>query len=223
MPRIPILRLRRGSEALEPPVLAGYAPALSLEGLQPGVDNLRHDVHLSRGFVEQARVHIARLIARHGDMEGLQAVEPPEKTPVSRFVGNPGGKPVARPEPLDLKPLLTELHVGALNQAKASENLSVDVLARVAIIKFLRVELDAQFAQTLERWRMMLRNFEGLRSEKGVEYRGRVAAFQVQKKIILRKAGRELFHTLREIERETLARMRRSFLGRAGRMITSCS
>jgi hypothetical protein len=201
---------------MEPPVLSGYTPALSLEGLQPGVDNLRHDVHLSRGFVEQTRVHIARLIARHGDMEGLQAVEPPEKVQVNRFIGNPGVKLPSRSEPLDLKPLLTELHVGALNQAKASENLSVDVLARVAIIKFLRVELEAQFAQTLERWRMMLRNFEGLRQEKGLEYRGRVAAFQVQKKIVLRKAGRELFHTLREIERETLARMRRSFFGTRG-------
>jgi len=65
MPRIPILRLRRATEALEPPVLTGYAPALALDGLQPGVDNLRYDVHLSRGFVEQTRVHIARLIVRH--------------------------------------------------------------------------------------------------------------------------------------------------------------
>ncbi len=216
MPRIPILRLRRATEALEPPVLTGYAPALALDGLQPGVDNLRYDVHLSRGFVEQTRVHIARLIVRHGDMEGLQAAESLEKVPMNRFIGGPGSKGPTRVEPLDLKPLLTELHVGALNQAKASENLSVDVLARVAVIKFLRVELEAQFAQTLERWRMMLRNFEGFRQEKGQEYRGRVAAFQVQKKIILRKAGRELFHTLREIERETLARMRRSFFGTRG-------
>jgi len=216
MPRIPILRLRRATEALEPPVLTGYAPALALDGLQPGVDNLRYDVHLSRGFVEQTRVHIARLIVRHGDMEGLQAAESLEKVPMNRFIGGPGSKGPTRVEPLDLKPLLTELHVGALNQAKASENLSVDVLARVAVIKFLRVELEAQFAQTLERWRMMLRNLEGFRQEKGQEYRGRVAAFQVQKKIILRKAGRELFHTLREIERETLARMRRSFFGTRG-------
>jgi len=216
MPRIPILRLRRATEALEPPVLTGYAPALALDGLQPGVDNLRYDVHLSRGFVEQTRVHIARLIVRHGDMEGLQAGESLEKVPMNRFIGGPGSKGPTRVEPLDLKPLLTELHVGALNQAKASENLSVDVLARVAVIKFLRVELEAQFAQTLECWRMMLRNLEGFRQEKGQEYRGRVAAFQVQKKIILRKAGRELFHTLREIERETLARMRRSFFGTRG-------
>ena len=40
-----------------------------------------------------------------------------------------------------------------------------------------------------------------------------MAGFQVAKKIILRKAGLELFHTLREIEKETLARMRQSLFG----------
>ena len=52
-------------------------------------------------------------------------------------------------------------------------------------------------------------------SGKAVEYRERVAAFQVRKKIILRKPGQELFETLREIEKETLARTRRSFFGEA--------
>jgi class 3 adenylate cyclase len=40
-----------------------------------------------------------------------------------------------------------------------------------------------------------------------------VSSFQVCKKIILRRAGREMFHLLREIEKETLARTRRSLLG----------
>ena len=70
MPRIPIFKLRHAAE-MEPPHLTRYTPALSLEGLQLGVDNLRHDVHLSTRFVEQARLQVARLIVRHGDMEGL--------------------------------------------------------------------------------------------------------------------------------------------------------
>ncbi len=40
-----------------------------------------------------------------------------------------------------------------------------------------------------------------------------MASFQVAKKIILRKTGQELFRILREIEKETLARMRRSLFG----------
>ena len=83
----------------------------------------------------------------------------------------------------------------------------------MAIIKFLRIELGSQFAQMLERCRMTLKSYEGVRQQKALEYRERVAAFQVAKKVILRKTGQELFRTLREIEKETLARTRRSLFG----------
>src|SRR5947199_6479919 len=213
MPRIPIIRLRPTAENLEPPRLTRYTPTISLEGLQLGVDNLRHDVHLSFKFVDQTRLQIARLIVRHGDMEGLIAAEALEKARGSNAGGAGSSKPTAKVQASELKPLLSELHIAALNRAKAAENLSVDMLARLAVIKFLRIELNAQFAQLLERGRMMLRGYEGVRQQKALEYRERMAAFQVAKKIILRKAGQELFRTLREIEKETLARTRRSLFG----------
>jgi hypothetical protein len=215
MPRIPIFRLGRSAEEALPPQLASYTPKLTLEGLQLGVDNLRHDVHLSPRFVEQARLQIARLIMRHGDMEGLLAAENTERPVSNHFIGS---TPVlkatsAKVGGSELKPLLADLHVAALNRAKAAENLSVDVLGRAAIIKFLRIELNSQFAQVLERGRMMLKSYEGVRQQKALEYRERVAGFQVAKKIILRKTGQELFRILREVEKETLARMRRSLFG----------
>jgi len=218
MPRIPIFKLGRSAEELTPPQLGSYAPRLPLEDLQLGVDNLRHDVHLSPRFVEQVRLRIARIIVRQGDMDGLLAAESLERGGGHHFVGSPW---MANPQsqkasPSELKSLLADLHLSALNRAKAVENLSVDVLARVAIVKFLRVELNAQFAQVLERGRMMLKSYEGVRQQKALEYRERVATFQVAKKIILRKTGQELFRILREIEKETLARMRRSLFGNRG-------
>ena len=60
---------------------------------------------------------------------------------------------------------------------------------------------------------MMLKTYEGVRQFKALEYRERAAGFQVAKKIILRKTGQELFRTLRDIEKETLARTRRSLFG----------
>ena len=217
MPRIPIFKLGRSPQD-KPPELSSYTPQLTLEDLQLGVDNLRHDVHLSPRFVEQSRVRIARIILRQGDMEGLLSAEPPEQSPGKHFAGSMRMTNPQVPKPIasELKTLLADLHVSALNRAKAEENLSVDVLARVAIVKFLRVELNAQFAQLLERGRMMLKNYEGVRQQKALEYRERVATFQVAKKIILRKAGQELFRILREIEKETLARMRRSLFGNRG-------
>jgi hypothetical protein len=216
MPRIPIFGLGQTKEELVPPRLTSYTPATSLHGLQRGVDNLRHDVYLSARFVEQTRWHLARLIARHGAVEGLLAAEAPEAGRGSHIIGAKAAPQTrAKAEAAELKPLLTELHVSALNRAKADANPALDVLARVAIIKFLRAELNAQFEQMLERCRIMLKSYEGVRQQKALEYRDRVSQFQIRKKIILRKTGQELLRTLREIEKETLARMRRSLFGSA--------
>src|SRR5260370_4216874 len=75
MPRIPIFRLGGAPDKPAPPNLAASTPFVSLEGISVGVDNLRHDVVLSAKFVELARAHVARLIARHGELEGLLAAE----------------------------------------------------------------------------------------------------------------------------------------------------
>ncbi len=215
MPRIPIFKLGSSADENIPPELASYTPSLSLEGLSVGIDNLRHDVHLSPKFTEMARAHVARLIARHGDVEGLLAAEAPAAVPRTAFLNKLTTviKPGSKSEPGDFKSVLTALHVAALNRAKADNNVTIDLLARLAVVKFLRMELNSQFAQVLERCRMMLKSYEGVRQQKALEYRERVASFQVRKKIIQRKTGQDLFLLLRDIEKETLARMRRSRFG----------
>jgi hypothetical protein len=214
MPRIPIFKLGSSSDDNIPPALASYTPTLSLEGLTVGVDNLRHDVHLSPKFTDAARAHIARLMARHGDVEGLLAAEATPSAPRTAFLNKLTTvmKPT-KSEASDFKSVLTELHVASLNRAKAENKVTIDLLARLAVIKFLRLELNSQFAQVLERGRMMLKSYEGVRQQKALEYRERVASFQVRKKIIQRKTGQDLFLLLRDIEKETLARMRRSRFG----------
>lgn len=212
MPRIPIFRLGHQDDEVPPLRLASFTPSLSLHGLQVGVDNLRHDVHLSPKFVEQSRLHIARLLMRHGDIEGLISAESHQPTG-PQYLRSKTVSKAASAEPADLKTLLTELHVVALNRAKAEGNPVFDFLGRTAILKFLRYELHAQFSQILERCRLTLKGYEGIRQQKALEYRERVAGFQVAKKIILRKAGQDLFRTLREIEKETLGRTRRSLFG----------
>ena len=217
MPRLPIFRLGKEPEKLALPELIAASPTIALEGLAVGVDNLRHDVVLSPRFVEATRAQVMRLIVRHGELEGLLAAEAPLRTQGPSWM-RPAATPPARhpSEKGDWKPLLAELHLAALNRAKKEENISVDLLARLAVTKFLRTEMHQQFAQVLERCRVLLKAYEGIRQGKGVEYRESVAAFQVRKKIILRKTGQDLFETLREIEKETLARTRRSFFGEAG-------
>jgi class 3 adenylate cyclase len=218
MPRFPIFRLGKEPEKLALPKMVAATPAIALEGLAVGVDNLRHDVALSPRFVEAARAQIMRQIVRHGELEGLLAAEAPQRSQAPSWMRTAAAGPTraaarAGAEPSDWKPLLAELHLAALNRAKREEKISIDLLARLAITKFLRTEMSQQFAQVLERCRLLLKSYEGIRQGKAVEYRERVAAFQVRKKIILRKTGQELFETLRAIEKETLARTRRSFFG----------
>ncbi len=214
MPRIPIFRLGGAPEKPAAPNLAASTPFVSLEGIAVGVDNLRHDVVLSPRFVELARAQIARLIARHGEIDGLLGAEVPQQTQAPSWMRTQLGK-VARPkhDPAEWKSALTELQVASLNRAKKEFKLSVDLLARLAVTKFLRTEMNAQFALVVERCRVLLKSYDNMRAQRAHEYRERVAAFQVRKKIILRKTGQEIFETLREVEKSTLARTRRSLFG----------
>jgi class 3 adenylate cyclase len=214
LPRIPIFRLG-GTPALPAlPGLASSTPALTLEGLVVGVDNLRHDVALSPRFAEAARAQISLLITRHGEMEDMLAAETvtvPQGPSWMR--AQAASRPRDKRDASEWKPALTELHVAALNRAKKDDKPAIDLLARLAVTKFLRAEMNLQFAQVVERCRVLLKGYDGLRQQKATEYRERVAAFQVRKKIILRKTGQELFSTLREVEKNTLARTRRSLFG----------
>jgi hypothetical protein len=215
MPRIPIFRLGGSSDKPALPNLSASTPYVALEGLMVGVDNLRHDVVLSPRFVELARAQIARLIARHGELEGLLGAEAPQSTSQApSWLRAQVGKP-AKPklDPGGWKSALTELQVGSLNRAKKEFKLSVDLLARLAVTKFLRAEMNHQFAHVVERCRVLLKNYDNQRAQKAHEYREKMAVFQVRKKIILRKAGQEIFETLREVEKSTLARTRRSLFG----------
>jgi len=205
MPRIPIFKL--GTSAEVPPArLSTYTPALSLEGLHLGIDNVRHDVWLSSSLTNAVGLHIGRLIAKFGNVEAVISAEAP-KNIFSKVV------PSLASRNSDLKPMLADLLRTALARAKSDGNPAIDLLVRAAVIKFLRLEMHTQFAAALERCRTTLKGYEGVRQQKAFEYREKVASFQIAKKHILRQVGKELFRTLREIDRETLATMRRSLFG----------
>ena len=198
--------------------LSSYQPFIQLENLVRGVDNIRHDVVLSARFMESTRNQIFRLITRHGQIEPLVDDAPTGSRPLTR-VRLPGNSVEAKvADAIGFKRALLELHIATLNRAKTEGNISIDLLGRLAVIKFQRNEMSAQFAQALERSRAKLKTYDGPRQaflSKAVELRERFARFQINKKAVLRKVGQELFSTIREIEKETISRMRRSFFGDA--------
>jgi hypothetical protein len=132
----------------------------------------------------------------------------------SKFIRAAEAAPKLRkPDPADLKTLLVSIHLAILNRAKSEGNPSIDVLGRLAVLKFIRTELQAQFIRILEQCRAKTKALEGVRQMKMMQTQELVSAFQIRKKIILRRAGQEMFRLLREIEKDTLARTRRSLLG----------
>jgi hypothetical protein len=205
--------LQRGSlpEHARQLTLTSEWPSLALEGLATGIDNVRHDVFLSPKFIETARQYIFKLIAKHGNVEELAAEDRPPVRPRPH-----GQAPQRQSEPAEFKRQLTELHVISLNRAKSESNVSLDLLFRLAILKFQRTELLNQYGQVLDRCRARLKLYEAPRqsgTNRTVETRERLVGFQINKKTILRRAGQDLFVVLREAEKESLGRTRRSLFG----------
>ncbi len=195
--------------------LASEVPSLVLVGLVPGIDNLRHDVFLSPKFTEFARQYIFKLLAKHGNVEDLAA---DAKTPVRPPMRTQNGHSGRQSESAEFKRMLTELHVASLNRCKAENNISLDFLFRLALLKFQRSELLSQYALVLERCRERIKSSEAPRQSgmtRTLEMRERLAGLQINKKTVLRRAGQDLFVVLREAEKETLGRTRRSLLGDA--------
>jgi hypothetical protein len=205
--------LQRGSlpEHARQLTLVSEWPSFVLEGLVTGIDNVRHDVFLSPKFVEVARQYIFKLIAKHGNVEELATEDRPALRPPVRPNGH-----ARQSDSAEFKRLLTELHVAALNRAKAEDNVSLDLLFRLAVLKFQRAELLNQYGQVLERCRTRLKFYEAPRqssTNRTLEMRERLVGLQVNKKTVLRRAGQDLFVVLREAEKESLGRTRRSFFG----------
>jgi hypothetical protein len=199
--------------------LASYEPSLVLEDLVPGIDNVRHDVFLSPKFVDAARLHIFKLIAKHGNVEDLATEESPDRRLRARMAQRQVLRQPDTNRPFDqaeFKHLLADLHVVALNRAKAENNVSLDFLFRLAVLKFQRAELVNQYGIVLERCRGRLKLYEGPRqsgTNTTMGLRDRVMRFQINKKGVLRRAGQDLFVVLREAEKEALGKTRRSLFG----------
>jgi hypothetical protein len=212
MPKVPIFRLR-SSEPPSRPDLQYYGLTLAFSDLQLGVDNLRYDVFLSPRIATDLSFHIARYVCRFGEVESLLEMDVPSGTQTKFIRAAEGTTKLRKAGPTDLKTLLVAIHLAILNRAKADGNPSVDLLGRLAVLKFIRSELQAQFAKILEQCRLKSKSLEGVRQLKLMQTQELVSSFQVRKKIILRRAGQEVFRLLCEIEKETLARTRRSLLG----------
>ncbi len=198
--------------------LASYVPELTLQGLTAGVDNIHPDVFLSQKFTDIARGHLKHLIEQHGDVQQLARIQE-----VDPFGGSPYGRahikhdalpPRETDSPAEFKQALSGLQLASLRSARAADDIRLDLLCRVALIKFFRTELSLQFTLVLDLCRENLKKRDDRHLERQqVLVRDRFLRFQVNKRQVLRRVADDVLSTMADVERETVASTRRSLFG----------
>jgi len=173
---------------------------IALTSLTAGVDNLRYDVALSPRFLENARRYLSDLIRHTGQL--------------GRFYGT-DTKAVRSPETGQFRKLLSDFLQAGLNQAHFEKNIELDILLRLAVLRFLSREIAAQFAAVVQECNDWIKRrgefFE--RSEGAQVKKATLAEFQADRKNIFRQVGLQLFTQLSEIEDTILAKGRRALFG----------
>lgn len=180
--------------------LVPYTADVQLATLTPGIDNLHHDVSLSPRFLEFTRRYIADLIRQAGNL--------------SRFYGSDA--PVLRmPETASFRKMLGDLLQAGLNRAHFEKNIELDVLLRLAVLRFLSRELAVQFAAVVQEGNEWIRRrgefFE--RSERAQVMKATLAEFQADRRNIFRQTGQQLCQVLFDLEDSILAKARRALFG----------
>ena len=185
-----------------PASLTRYAPDLKLQSLSVGVDNIRYDVRLSLA----ARLHLSAVHLRTVPQTLGRARKLLDESPVPPTASDRG----------EFKRLVQEVLIGALSQARSVKNQEIDLLANLALFKYLGREVQQQYGDILLQGKNKLKHYEGPRyvsDPKAAELQQAVNDFQTLKKIILRLVTSELQRAVNEVQADAVRKTRESFFG----------
>ena len=180
--------------------LEPYSAEIRLTTLAVGIDNIHYDIFLSPRFVDFARKYLLDLVRQTANL--------------SLFYGS-SSRSFKPPQSGAFRKMLSELLQTGLTRAKFENNLEVDLLFRLALLKFLTQEAAAQFSSLVVECKDWLRSrgeqFE--HSEQAHVMRSRIAELQTDRKNVYRRVCQSLLRTLVEIEDNALAKSRRALFG----------
>ena len=185
--------------------LKTYVAELPLGTLAVGVDNIHHDVFLSPKFVELTGGYLLEFIRQNANLVFLAQSD---RKPPDRKTARP-------PEAGAWKRHLSDLLHAGIQRAKYGQNIEIDLLLRVALLKFLTQEISAQFAN------LMLEGKEWIRgrgahfdhTEQAHVMKARLAELQADRRNVFRQTGQHVFQVMVEIEENGLARSRKALFG----------
>ena len=194
--------------------LKPYSAELPLGTLAVGVDNIHHDVYLSPGFVESSGAYLLEFIRQSANLTFLSQTDrtQADRRQLNRRDGDRRARP---PEASAWKRQLSDLMHAGLQKAKFEQNIEVDLLLRVALLKFLTQEISTQFAN------LMLEAKEWIRgrgqhfdhTEQAHVIKARLAELQADRRNMFRVVGQHVFQAITDIEENSLGRSRKALFG----------
>jgi hypothetical protein len=180
--------------------LKSYNITIPMGSLAIGVDNIHHDVFLSPKFIQIARDYLFELIRQSTGATYFPGIE------LRKTKG---------PDNASFRKLLTELLQSALTQAKYYKNIEIDLVFRLAILKYLTLELGNQFANLIlegKEWvRQRGEHFE--RSQQAHVIKARLSELQSARRAVIRGVGQQVAHIVSEVEDAVIAKARRALFG----------
>ncbi|MGB7730247.1 MAG: hypothetical protein WBL50_19620 [Candidatus Acidiferrum sp.] len=180
--------------------LKSYNVTLPMSSLAIGVDNIRHDVFLSPKFVQIARDYLFDLIRQNATNSYLSGIEFRSSKPA---------------DSTSFRKVVADLLRNSLTTAKHQKNMEIDLLFRLAILKFLTSELQNQFANVILDGKEYIRKrgeyFE--RSQQAHVIKARLTEMQSARRDVLRLIGQTVAQILVDIEENVVAKARRALFG----------
>ena len=181
-------------------LLKSYNVTLPMGSLTIGVDNIHHDVYLSPKFVQAARDYLFDLIRQNAASTFLSGFEFRSSKPADSTA---------------FRKLLTDLLRNSLTTAKHQKNVEIDILFRLAILKFLTSELQNQFANVILDGKEYIRKrgeyFE--RSQQAHVLKARLTEMQSARRDVLRLVGQVVAQIVVDIEENVIVKARRALFG----------
>jgi hypothetical protein len=180
--------------------LKSYNVTIPMGSLSIGVDNIHHDVFLSPKFVQAARDYLFELIRQNTKATYFPGIE---------LRANRG------PDNAGFRRLLIDLLQSSLTQAKYHKNIEMDLLFRLALLKFLTAETANQFSNLIlegKEWvRQRGEHFE--RSQQAHVIKARLSELQSVRRTVIRVVGQQLAHIIADAEEHVISKARRALFG----------
>lgn len=181
--------------------LEAYFVQFPLGNLVPGVDNIHYDVYLSPDFRKSANNIIRHLFGKHANVNTILGIDNASNLIKEREA---------------FKRLYRDILHIAINKAKSSSEIQIDVLAQLAIVKMLIENIQIVYESIITKFQNIIRKHEISRRKvhsKTIKITERYAKVQQNKKLILCNVGQELFQYLIDVHNDGPNELREAIFG----------